>query len=77
VVDNYHLKKTFLFEDFKQALDFVNRVGAVAEEKGHHSDLCLSWGRADAITYTRKIKGLTEGDFVLAAKIDRLYFRVE
>jgi 4a-hydroxytetrahydrobiopterin dehydratase len=66
--------KTFLFPDFKTALDFVNRVGEVAEAEGHHPDLCLAWGRVDATTYTHKIKGLTESDFVLAAKIDRLYF---
>src|SRR5262249_24122057 len=59
---------------FRQALDFVNKIGAVAEEEGHHPDLCLSWGRVDAITYTHKIKGLTESDFILAAKIDRVYF---
>ena len=68
------IKKTFLFPDFKSALDFVNRVGAVAEAEGHHPDLCISWGRVDAITYTHKIKGLTESDFVLAAKIDRIFF---
>jgi 4a-hydroxytetrahydrobiopterin dehydratase len=74
VVDGHHLKKTFLFPDFKTALDFVNRAGAVAEAEDHHPDLCLSWGRVDAITYTHKIKGLTESDFILAAKIDRAYF---
>jgi len=74
VVDGHHIKKTFLFPDFKMALDFVNRVGAVAEAEGHHPDLCLAWGRVDTITYTHKIKGLTESDFVLAAKIDRVYF---
>ena len=61
------------FPDFKTALDFVNRVGAIAETEGHHPDLCLAWGRVDAITYTHKIKGLTESDFVLAAKMDRAY----
>lgn len=74
VVDGHHIKKTFLFADFKSALDFVNRVGAVAEAEGHHPDLCLAWGRVDVITYTHKIKGLTESDFVLAAKIDRIFF---
>jgi 4a-hydroxytetrahydrobiopterin dehydratase len=75
VIDGHHIKKTFLFPDFKTALDFVNRVGAVAEAEGHHPDLCLAWGRVDAITYTHKIKGLTESDFVLAAKIDREFFK--
>lgn len=74
VVEQHHITKTFLFPDFKTALDFVNRVGAVAEEEGHHPDLCLSWGRVDVKTYTHKIDGLTESDFILAAKIDRLFF---
>jgi 4a-hydroxytetrahydrobiopterin dehydratase len=73
VIDRHHLQKSFSFPDFKTALDFVNRVGAVAEAEGHHPDLCLSWGRVDVVTYTHKIKGLTESDFVLAAKMDRLY----
>jgi len=75
VVDGHHIQKTFLFPDFKSALDFVNRVGVVAEAEGHHPELCLSWGRVDAISYTHKIKGLTESDFVLAAKIDREFFK--
>src|SRR5712692_1954049 len=74
VVDEHHISKTFIFPDFKQALDFVNRVGGVAEAEGHHPDLALSWGRVDVKTYTHKIDGLTESDFVLAAKIDRLFF---
>ena len=74
VVDEHHITKTFLFPDFKTALDFVNRVGTVAEEEGHHPDLSIAWGRVDAKTYTHKIDGLTESDFILAAKIDQLYF---
>jgi 4a-hydroxytetrahydrobiopterin dehydratase len=73
VVEEHHLFRSFSFPDFKTALDFVNRVGAVAEEEGHHPDLMLSWGRVDVTTYTHKIDGLTESDFVLAAKIDRLH----
>ncbi len=73
VTDEHHLLRSFSFPDFKTALDFVNRVGAVAEQEGHHPDLTLSWGRVDAKTYTHKVDGLTESDFVLAAKIDRLY----
>ena len=75
VVDQHHINKTFQFPDFKTALDFVNRVGAVAEEEGHHPDVCLSWGRVDVKTYTHKIDGLTESDFILAAKVDQLYFQ--
>lgn len=74
IVDEHHLVKTFLFPDFRQALDLVNRIGEVAEAEGHHPDLCLSWGKVEAQIYTHKIKGLTESDFVLAAKIDRTYF---
>ena len=73
VVDGHHLARQFAFPDFKTALDFVNRVGAVAEEQGHHPDLRLSWGKVDIRTWTHKIDGLTESDFILAAKIDRLH----
>jgi 4a-hydroxytetrahydrobiopterin dehydratase len=73
VVDEHHLTKSYTFPDFKTALEFVNRVGAVAEEEGHHPDLYLSWGKVDIKTWTHKIDGLTESDFILAAKIDRLY----
>lgn len=71
VVGEHHLTKTFTFPDFKTALAFVNRAGAVAEAEGHHPDLLLTWGRVDVKTYTHKIDGLTESDFILAAKIDR------
>lgn len=73
VVDGHHLTRSFTFPDFKTALEFVNRAGAVAEEEGHHPDLLLSWGKVDVKTWTHKIDGLTESDFILAAKIDRLY----
>ena len=75
LIDEHHITKTFLFPDFKTALGFVNRVGAVAEEEGHHPDLALAWGRVDVKTYTHKIGGLTESDFILAAKVDRLFFQ--
>jgi 4a-hydroxytetrahydrobiopterin dehydratase len=74
VVDEHHISKTFVFPDFKTALDFVNRAGAVAEAEGHHPDLYLTWGRVDVKTYTHKIDGLTESDFILAAKIDQAAF---
>jgi 4a-hydroxytetrahydrobiopterin dehydratase len=74
VVDEHHITKTFLFPDFKTALDFVNRAGAIAEEEGHHPDLALSWGKVSVLTYTHKIDGLTESDFILAAKIDQAFF---
>ncbi|MFN7998902.1 MAG: 4a-hydroxytetrahydrobiopterin dehydratase [Bryobacteraceae bacterium] len=71
VVDGHHISRTFLFPDFKTALAFVNRVGAVAEAEGHHPDLLLAWGKVDVKTYTHKIDGLTQSDFILAAKIDQ------
>jgi len=72
VVNQHHITKTFTFPDFRTALDFVNRVGAIAEAEGHHPDLFLSWGKVEVKIYTHKIHGLTESDFVLAAKIDQL-----
>jgi 4a-hydroxytetrahydrobiopterin dehydratase len=75
VVNWHHILKSFLFADFKSALGFVNAVGAIAEEQGHHPDLTLSWGKVDVMLYTHKIRGLSESDFILAAKIDREYFR--
>jgi 4a-hydroxytetrahydrobiopterin dehydratase len=72
VVDEHHLTKTYPFEDFASALAFVNRVGAVAEEQGHHPDVFLAWGRVRLEIFTHKVDGLTESDFILAAKADRL-----
>ncbi len=71
-VDEHHLEKEFGFEDFLSALDFTNRVGELAEEQGHHPDIYLSWGRVRTQIWTHKIDGLTESDFILAAKIDEL-----
>jgi 4a-hydroxytetrahydrobiopterin dehydratase len=75
IIEEHHIAKSFLFPDFRKALDFVNRVGEVAEEQGHHPDLNLSWGKVDVVIFTHKIRGLTDSDFILGAKIDRLYFR--
>ena len=72
VVSEHHLSKVFKLGDFKEALAFVNRVGELAEEQGHHPDLCFGWGRVEITIWTHKIDGLTESDFILAAKIDRL-----
>ena len=71
-VDEHHLEKEFGFEDFRSALDFTNRVGELAEEQGHHPDIYLSWGHVRTQIWTHKIDGLTESDFILAAKIDEL-----
>ena len=68
----HHLKKNYGFANFAEALEFVNRVGALAEEQGHHPDICFGWGKVEITIWTHKIDGLTESDFVLAAKIDKL-----
>jgi 4a-hydroxytetrahydrobiopterin dehydratase len=72
VVNEHHLHKLYKFPDFKKALEFVNRAGAIAEEQGHHPDLLLKWGKVEVTIFTHKIDGLTESDFILAAKIDRV-----
>ena len=72
VVNNHHLERHLSFPDFKAALDFVVRVGNLAEEQGHHPDILLKWGKVGITIWTHKIDGLTESDFILAAKIDRL-----
>ena len=72
VVNEHHLTRTYKFPDFKSALAFVNQVGALAEEQGHHPDILLGWGKAEITTWTHAADGLTESDFILAAKIDRL-----
>jgi 4a-hydroxytetrahydrobiopterin dehydratase len=68
-----HLERDYKFKDFAQALEFVNRVAAIAEAEGHHPDLHLSWGKCRAEIWTHKIQGLTESDFYFAAKTDRTY----
>jgi 4a-hydroxytetrahydrobiopterin dehydratase len=72
VENEHHLAKEFRFADFAGALALVNRIGAVAEAEGHHPDLELGWGRVGVKIFTHAVDGLTESDFVLAAKIDRL-----
>jgi 4a-hydroxytetrahydrobiopterin dehydratase len=75
VVNEHHLTKSFKFPDFRQALDFVNRVGEIAEQQGHHPDIFLTWGKVDITTWTHKIDGLTESDFIVAAKVDQAFDR--
>lgn len=72
IIDGHHLERGFGFEDFRRALEFTNRVGELAEAEGHHPDIHLSWGRVRVTIWTHKIDGLTESDFVLAAKIETL-----
>ena len=72
VLNEHHLEKEYRFRDFREALAFTNRVGALAEEQNHHPDIHLAWGRVQITVWTHKIDGLTESDFVFAAKADRL-----
>lgn len=68
----HHLEKEWRWPDFAAALAFLNRAGAVCEEQGHHADFELGWGRVKAKIWTHKVDGLTESDFVLAAKLDQI-----
>ena len=70
VEENHHLAIDFEFPDFLQALAAVNRIGQLAEKQGHHPDLYLGWGKVQVKIWTHKIDGLTESDFILAAKIN-------
>jgi len=72
VVNEHHIRRSFKFADFQKALDFVNRVGAIAEELGHHPDILLTWGKAEITAWTHAVDGLTDTDFTLAAKIDEI-----
>lgn len=71
-VDDHHLRKEFKLANYREAQDLVNRIGVIAEEQGHHPDICFGWGRVEVKIWTHKIDGLTESDFILAAKIDQL-----
>jgi 4a-hydroxytetrahydrobiopterin dehydratase len=73
VVEEHHLEKEFAFRNFKEALAFTNRVGEVAEQEGHHPDIFLSWGKVKIQLWTHKIDGLTESDFIMAAKCDQCF----
>jgi 4a-hydroxytetrahydrobiopterin dehydratase len=75
VVDEHHLEKAYTFKNFADALAFTDAVGAVAEHENHHPDIHLSWGRVALEIWTHKIDGLTESDFVLAAKADQALAR--
>lgn len=70
VINEHHLSKSFKFPNFRQALEFVNRIGAVAEAEGHHPDLRFGWGYCEIEIHTHAIDGLSESDFILAAKLD-------
>jgi 4a-hydroxytetrahydrobiopterin dehydratase len=70
IVRNHHLSRTWIFPDFKSALTFTNALAEVAESQGHHPDIHLAWGKVGVEIWTHKIDGLTESDFILAAKFD-------
>lgn len=72
LVGEHHIEKSFSFPNFKEALDFTNRVGIIAEEENHHPDIYLAWGKVKVSLWTHKIDGLAESDFILAAKIDQI-----
>jgi len=72
VVDEHHLEKEYSFKDFREALNFTNKVGELAESVDHHPDIHLSWGKVKIVIWSHKVGGLTENDFVFAAKADGL-----
>jgi 4a-hydroxytetrahydrobiopterin dehydratase len=72
LVENHHLTKAYRFKNFQEALDFTNRVGALAESVDHHPEICLTWGKATVTIWTHSIGGLSEADFVFAARSDEL-----
>jgi 4a-hydroxytetrahydrobiopterin dehydratase len=72
IINGHHLEKGFKFKNFREALAFTNKVGELAEANNHHPDIYLAWGRVKTTIWTHKIDGLTESDFVMAAKIDQL-----
>ena len=68
----FFMSKKFKFENFLKSQDFVNEVGKISEQEGHHPDILFGWGYAEMKVTTHAIKGLSENDFILAAKIDKL-----
>ena len=72
VIREHHLEKEYKFKNFREALEFTNKVGELAESQGHHPDIYLAWGQVKLTIWTHKIDGLTESDFVMAAKADKL-----
>lgn len=66
------IKRSFKFKNFMKSLEFVNKVGNIAEKEGHHPDINFGWGYCDIVIFTHKIKGLHENDFILAAKINEI-----
>lgn len=73
VIEEQRLEKEYPFANFKEALKYTNNLGSIAEEEGHHPDIYLSWGKVKVILWTHKINGLSESDFIFAAKCDQQY----
>jgi 4a-hydroxytetrahydrobiopterin dehydratase len=73
VVEFHHLTRSYAFEGYAPAVDFTNRVAAIAEEQDHHPDILLCWGKVNVTIWTHKIDGLTESDFYFAAKVEAAY----
>jgi len=71
IIKDHHLQKEYSFKNFKEALNFTIKVGELAENQGHHPDIFLSWGKVKLTIWTHKIDGLTESDFIFAAKADK------
>ena len=71
IINEHHLEKEYSFKNFKEALDFTIKVGELAENQDHHPDIFLTWGKVKVTIWTHKIDGLTESDFIFAAKTDR------
>lgn len=71
--DTHHIEREYKFKNFVEALAFVNRLGELAEEQGHHPDITFGWAYVRVVFYTHKIKGLHENDFIMAAKTDRIF----
>ena len=72
LVESHHIERVWTFTNFENALEFVNEAGIICEEQNHHADFELGWGRVKAMIWTHKINGLTESDFILAAKFDEI-----
>jgi len=72
IEDEQRLMRDFSFSNFLEALEFTNRAGSIAEEQGHHPEITVGWGHAKVVIWTHKINGLTENDFILAAKLNQI-----
>jgi 4a-hydroxytetrahydrobiopterin dehydratase len=69
---NKKIEREFLFSDFKQSINFVNKVAKIAEKEGHHPDICIHWNKVTITLWTHSINGLSENDFIIASKINKM-----